>query len=145
VDEAEILIARPMAEVFAVLAEPERNPQVLGFPRITKLDEGPAALGTRYHAETGEPGMDLTLVWTEFEPPRRLAFRAESAIHMGAGTIQPEGGYTLEPVLDLTRLRRSFDPGIGGFARFLNPVLSRLLRMGGPTDLNRLKDLIESG
>jgi uncharacterized protein YndB with AHSA1/START domain len=102
--EGEIVIDRPVEEVFDVVAdernEPRYNPRMR---RAEKISEGPIGVGTRFRAETASTGRAIPMVIevTDYERPRRLA----SATHMSSMDIQ----YTLtfEPVPEGTRMRWS--------------------------------------
>jgi uncharacterized protein YndB with AHSA1/START domain len=73
--EGEIIIHRPVEEVFDFVAdernEPRYNPRMLDVELIT---DGPIGLGTRFRVElmTGGRTMPMTIEFTGFDPPRRL-------------------------------------------------------------------------
>ena len=74
--EGEIVIARPVEEVFDFVAdernEPRYNPRML---RVEKLTPGPIGVGTRFHAEmkTMRRQAGMTIEFTGYERPTRLA------------------------------------------------------------------------
>ena len=79
----ELVLNRPVTEVFDFVAdernEPRYNP---GIRRAEKLSPGPIGRGTRFLAEaaTGPRTSGMTIEYTAFERPGRLA----SSIHMAA-------------------------------------------------------------
>lgn len=84
--DGELVINRPVTEVFDFVAdernEPRYNP---GIRRAEKLSPGPIGRGTRFLAEaaTGRRTSRITIEYTAFERPGRLA----SSIHMAAADI----------------------------------------------------------
>ena len=121
----EILIARPVEEVFDLVAdqrnEPCYNPDMV---RAEKLTPGPVGLGTRFRADTrsGRRTVAMTMEITEYDRPRRLAW----SIHMSAMDIR--GTVTLDPVPGGTRMRWSWDLRPRGATRLLTPVVAALGR-----------------
>ena len=73
--EGEIVINRPVEEVFAFVAdernESRYNPRML---RVRQTSSGPVGLGTRWRAEmaTTRRSVRMTIDVTAYEPPRRL-------------------------------------------------------------------------
>ncbi len=98
-------IERPIAEVFAFLADgendPEFSPRVL---RMVKKTAGPTAVGTVYASTVKDAGMKTAREFriSEFEPPVRIRWTEISTNLVTA----PEGGYDLESTpAGTTRLR----------------------------------------
>ena len=89
------VIDRPIAEVWAFLAEgtndPKFSPRVL---EIRKEPDGPSALGTIFVSRVKDAGMktDRRFELTEFDAPRKLRW-AERSKNL---VTVPEGGYDLE-------------------------------------------------
>lgn len=103
--EVTVEIDRPIAEVFAFLADGENDrkfsPRVL---EITKRTDGPTAVGTVYASTVKDAGMKTTREFriTEFVAPTKLRWTEVSKNIVTA----PEGGYDLESISDgKTRLR----------------------------------------
>lgn len=98
-------IDRPIAEVFAFLADGENDPKF--SPRVlamVKKTDGPTAVGTVYASTVKDAGMKTTREFriSEFEPPTRIRWTEVSTNLVTA----PEGGYDLEPTpAGGTRLR----------------------------------------
>jgi len=123
--EGEIVINRPVEEVFDVVAderdEPRFNPRMR---RAEKISEGPIGVGTRFRAEVVSMGrpIEMVIVITGYERPRRLA----STTHMSSMDIQ----YTLtfEPVSEGTRMRWSGDLEPRGMFKLMSPMVARMGR-----------------
>jgi uncharacterized protein YndB with AHSA1/START domain len=103
--EATVEIDRPVAEVFAFLADGENDPKF--SPRvlqIAKTTDGPTAVGTVYASTVKDAGLKSTREFriTEFEPPTRIRW-AETSKNLVTAS---EGGYDLTSTSEgATRLR----------------------------------------
>lgn len=103
--EATIEVDRPIDEVFAFLADGENDPKF--SPRvqqITKLTDGPTAVGTVYASTVKDAGMKSKREFriTEFEPSTKIRWTELSKNLVTAD----EGGYDLTPTPDgKTRVR----------------------------------------
>ena len=116
-----VTIRLPVESVFEYLADVERHVEwsgglSFGLERITKLTEGPLAVGSRFRS-TGKlshrAGVEDNSTVLELEPNQLLAWETVSE---GAGQQNTfRWAYTLQPRGDATRLRytlleRRFDP-----------------------------------
>ena len=116
-----IFIQAPVERVFEYLADVERHVDwsgtlSFGLERLTKLTEGPLAVGSRFRSVgklSHRAGVEDTSTVTELEPNERLAWETVSD---GAGqqntfrwayTMRPRGEAT---TLTYTLLERRFDP-----------------------------------
>lgn len=103
--EATVEIDRPVAEVFAFLADGENDPKF--SPRvqqIAKTTEGPTAVGTVYASTVKDAGLTTKRQFkiTEFEPDSRIRWAEVSKNLVTAR----EGGYDFEAAGEgRTRLR----------------------------------------
>ena len=90
--EGEIVIARPVEEVFDFVAdernEPRYNPRMV---RAEQVSSGPIGPGTQFHTELKTMGrtMPMAVQFTRFERPRLLASRTTSSM------METEGSLTL--------------------------------------------------
>ena len=75
---------------------------------------------------------------TEFDPDRRLAIRG------GLGPLHGTVSYTLEPVVEGTRLTNAADLEGRGVMRIAAPLAAGKIREAVATNLGVLKDLLES-
>lgn len=138
-----VLVARPAAEVFAVLADPGAAARWQhGVEGVRLLTDGPAGPGSRMAGTREYAGLRLgfTSEITGWEPPRRLAFRSVGA------PVQVEGGYGLDDTEGGTRVTATLDLRVGGLSllrlteRITDRVAAELRR-----DLDALKALVEGG
>jgi uncharacterized protein YndB with AHSA1/START domain len=121
--EGEVLIRRPVAEVFDFVAdqrnEPTYNRNMIGSEKVT---EGPIGVGTRFRAgiRAGRRPMRMDIEYTGFERPRLIASSTRMATADFTGTL------TFTPTPAGTRLRWSWDARPKGVARVLAPLLIRV-------------------
>jgi hypothetical protein len=121
--EGEIVINRPVEEVFDVVAEernePRYNPRLLW---VEKISSGPVERGTQYRAATktiGRP-VEMTIEFIDYERPRRLA----SLTHIP--TMEIRGALTFDPVPEGTKMRWSWELQPRGVLRLLRPLIARM-------------------
>src|SRR5690349_446978 len=95
--EGEIVIGRPVEEVFDFVAdsrnEPSFNPAMAGVELLTPL---PIGRGTRFRARMSRAGTPMLVELTEFDRPHRLGSRTTSSMMQtsGALTFATDGGGT---------------------------------------------------
>ena len=143
--EITIQIARPVAEVFALLADPEKTP--LWYEAVvsaTKTSAGPAALGTRYRLVRSLPGgtVENDVEITEFEPGRRFTMSSVS------GPTPFRYRYGLEPTEQgsATTVILAGDITTEGLPvpAPLRPLATRAFQHGMAQNLATLKRIVES-
>ena len=123
--EGEIVINRPVDEVFDVVSdernEPRYNPRLLW---VEKVSSGPIGRGTRFRAVTKTMGrpVEMTIEFTEYERPRRLG----SSTHLP--TMEILGTLTFDPVPEGTRMRWSWELQPQGVLRLLTPLITLMGR-----------------
>jgi hypothetical protein len=120
--EGGLLIARPVEEVFDVVAdernEPRYNPHMR---RATKLTPGPVGVGTRFLAEMeSRPAIAMTTELTAYERPRVLGSTTEVPGAEIRGTI------SFEPVPEGTRMQWRWAVEPRGLLRLATPLIARL-------------------
>ncbi len=138
-----VVVARPAAEVFAVLADPEAAALWQhGVNGVRAVTDGPPGLGSRLSGTRAYAGLRVayTTEITVWDPPRRLAFRA-----MGA-PVRVSGELALEGAEGGTRVTATLDLRVGGLSllgltdRVADRVAAELRR-----GLAALKVLLEGG
>ncbi len=139
--EGEIIIDRPVEEVFDFVADERHEPRF--NPRMTRaeqISDGPIGLGTRFHTELKTMGrtMPMLVEFTGFERPRRLASVTRSPM------MVTEGGLTFEPAPGGTRMRWSWDVRPLGLMRVMAPFVGAVGRRQERGIWGRLKLLLES-
>jgi uncharacterized protein YndB with AHSA1/START domain len=119
--DGEIVINRPLEEVFDIVAdernEPRSNPRLL---RAEQTSAGPIGVGTRFRAEVAARGrpIPMTIEYTAYERPRRLA----SSTNMASMDIR--GTLTFDPVPTGTRMRWSWELRPRGLYKVLTPLVA---------------------
>jgi hypothetical protein len=137
----EIIISRPIEEVFDFVAdernEPRYNPAML---RAEKISEGPIGLGTRFQAELNTMGrtMPMAVEFIGFERPRRLASLTRSAM------METVGALTFEPVASGTLMRWEWDVRPHGPLKLMGPLVAIIGRRQERRIWGKLKQLVDS-
>ena len=136
----EIVINRPVEQVFDFVAdernEPQFNPKVRTVEKVTP---GPVGEGTRFRTQvkarrrTAEMSVELTA----YDRPRRLT--SVSAL----SNMEIEGTLTFDPVPEGTRMRWSWDLAPRGTLRLATPVIGLIGRRQERTIWTSLKHLLE--
>jgi len=134
-----VVIRRPPEDVFAFLADGETG----GRWRSGVLDvqhRSGSGVGAVYEQGVKGPfGRRVAADYeiTEYEPDRRLGFRAI------AGPVRPEGSYTLEPVDGGTRVTFKLACAPSGAARLMSPMVAKTMR-AEVAQLDRLRSVLEA-
>ena len=121
--QGEIIIHRPVEEVFDFVAdernEPRYNPRMLSSEL---LSPEPVGLGSRFRAEmrTRPRPLVMTTEFTGYDRPRRLA----STTRMSTMDIQ--GALTFDPVPGGTRMRWSWDVAPRGLLKLMSRLAVRV-------------------
>jgi Polyketide cyclase / dehydrase and lipid transport len=123
--EGEILIGRPVEEVFDFVAdqrnEPHYNPRMV---RAAKITDGPVGKGTVFQSAVKSMGRtaEMRIELTGYDRPARLASRTIMQQADMGGTL------TFEPTPPGTRMRWSWRVRPKGAARLLAPLITWLGR-----------------
>lgn len=139
--EGQIVINRPLDEVFAFVAdernEPLYNQQML---RVEQTSAGPIGLGTRFRAESRSMGRVavMTIEITAYDPPHRLA----SSTHLD--TMDIHGALTFEPALGGTNMHWSWELRPRGTLKLLKPLVTWMGRRQEQTIWTALKHYLEA-
>jgi uncharacterized protein YndB with AHSA1/START domain len=138
--EGEIVIERPVDEVFDFVADERNEPRYNErMVRVEKISPGPIGGGTQFRAEmTGRRPVEMTIEFTAYERPRRLA----STTHLPAMEIR--GDLTFEPVPEGTRMRWAWNVQARGLMRMLRPLIVRMGRRQEQEIWVSLKRLLEA-
>jgi Polyketide cyclase / dehydrase and lipid transport len=120
--EGEIMINRPVEEVFDFVAdernEPHYNPRMV---RAEMLSPGPVGLGSRFRAEmrTRPRPVVMTTELAGYERPRQLASTT------CLSTMDIQGTLTFDPVAG-TRMRWAWELEPRGLLKLLTPIVARI-------------------
>jgi uncharacterized protein YndB with AHSA1/START domain len=143
--EATVEIDRPVAEVFAYLAEgthdPEFSPRV---QRIEKEPPGPTALGTVFRSTVKDAGMTTKREFriTGYEPDATIRWAEQSKNLVTAA----EGGYDLTAIDDGRTRVRIFNVLEGhGFGKLIAGFALSAARKDAPALAQRIKAAVEAG
>ena len=136
-----ITIARPAADVWEYLTDPEKVEQwQVSAVEIRKESEGPMNVGSKLTDVRKFLGrrMELEMEVTEFEPERRFAIRAAS------GPFPFESRQTLSAADGSTTVDVTLEGNPGGFFKLAAPLVQHRAERQLETDLETLKDLLEA-
>ena len=119
--EGEIVIGRPVEEVFDFVADsrnkPSFNPAMTGVELLTPL---PIGRGTRFRARMGRAGTQMLVELTEFDRPHRLGSRTTSSM------MQTSGALTFAADGDSTIMSWDWQVRPKGWMRMLGPLFGPL-------------------
>lgn len=145
--EGEILIARPVEEVFDFVAdernEPSFNRQMSAAELLTPEPIGSAS---RFRVEMRmmRRTLDMTVEFTQFDRPRLLASTSRSVTRGGRGRpMVTAGRLTFEPVPEGTRMRWAWQVETPGPMKLFRPVIVWMGRRQERRIWGSLKRLLE--
>jgi len=139
--EGEIVINRPVEDVFDFVADERNEPRYNSqMRRAEQITEGPIGVGTRYRAELVSMGrpVHMDIEFTGYDRPRRLA----SATHVSL--METRGGLTFAPVSGGTRIRWSWEVQPRGIFKLMGPVAAGMGRRQERRTWADLKRLLEA-
>jgi uncharacterized protein YndB with AHSA1/START domain len=140
--DASTVIKRPVAEVFAFVANFENQPKwAMNFLEAKQTSVGPIGVGTTFRCVMKVPGQKAVsqLVITEFEPNRKIAFRGDQPAQ-----AKPVGSMLFESVEGGTKVSSLPRPEMGGIFKLLEPLMAGMIRKSNEKHLQNLKRLLES-
>jgi uncharacterized membrane protein len=145
--EGEIMIARPVEEVFDFAADERNEPRFNRHMSSAELlTPEPIESGSRFHAEMQmmRRTVDMTVEFTEFERPRLIGLTSRSVIRGGRGrAMLTSGTLTFEPVPRGTRMRWAWQVEMPGRMKILAPLIVRMGRRQEHRIWSSLKRLLE--
>ena len=138
--QGDIVINRPVDEVFDFAAdernEPEYNPEMTLAEMVT---QGPIGVGSKFHCViTGARAADMTIEYTEFDRPRRLA----STAHLSSMDIT--GTLLFEPQGQSTKMKWLWNIEPRGFMKLLGPIVRRMGERQELANWTGMKKVIEA-
>lgn len=123
--EESVIIAQSPQVVFDFLAKPANLPVYdSSITSSEQVGDGPVGVGTRVRGTSKVMGrsFDWTTEVTEFDPPRRMVYRAVE------GKLEFTVAFTTEPADGGTRVTQRIDAasGLGGiFGKLADPLVER--------------------
>ena len=139
--EGEIMIERPVEEVFDFVADERHEPRF--NPRMVHADVisgGPIGLGTRFRTELQTMGRTMPMIveFTAYERPWRLGSMTRSSM------METEGELTFESAPGGTRMRWSWDVRPRGALKMMAPFVGMIGRGQERRIWGSLKRLLET-
>ena len=139
--EGDIVIKRPVEEVFDFVADERNEPSYHSqMRRVEQVTQGPVGIGTRYRTELVSMGrpLEMDIEITGYERPRKLA----SSTHMSR--MDTQGALTFDPVPGGTRMRWSWEVALHGVLKLMSPLLALMGRRQERGIWAGLKRLLEA-
>ena len=139
--EVNVIIHRPLAEVFAILSNLENNMRWrTGMIAAEKISTGPISVGTTYRLINSLFGRRIEgeTVVTEYELNQKYATVNKSGLPI-------ETKRTFEPVNGGTKVTFAVKAELGGFFNLAKPVLEMIGKRRLASDAAKAKELIEAG
>ena len=139
--ELEVIINRPIEEVFTFISNVENDSQWSTGAVETKFtSKGPIRKGSTFKEATMFLGrkIEMTGEYTEYIPNKKFVCKSIS------GPFPAEGSYTFKEVDRATKVTVSMEVEPRGFFKVAEPLLVRMFKRQSETELANLKDLLES-
>ena len=135
-----VVINKPIADVFAFVADGEEAPQWrTGVLEIKKTSgNGPDATYKQVVQGPGGRKVDADYQITEYQPPNHLAFKAI------AGPVRPIGSYDLAETDGKTSLTFKLSAELGGWKKWVMGGQVQKTMDAEMAALDRLKAVLES-
>jgi carbon monoxide dehydrogenase subunit G len=137
--ERTIVVNRPVADVFAFVANGENaqqwRPGVLEVKK--KSGEGRGAIYRQLVKGPGRRGIDADYEITDYQPPAHMAFRAI------AGPVRPTGSYDLEATDGKTSLTFKLSAELSGWKKIVMGGQVQKSMDAEMAALDRLKSVLE--
>ena len=138
--EHSLVIHRPVADVFAFVADPDNLPQwQSGLLEVEKLS-GDGGLGSRHREVRSMLGrrIEQVLEVTALTPDERLDFEVvEGPLHLSVE-------HTFEPVGESTRITVVGHGDAGRLFSLAGPLVARAVRKQSESDFARLRAVLET-
>lgn len=138
--EGEILIRRPINDVFAFVADERNEPRYNRRMRhAEKVSPGPIGRGTQFVATvtTLQHPTEMTIEVTGYERPTRLASSTRAPM------IDIDGEATFDVVPEGTLMRRSWEVDTARWPKVLAPIVGRLGERQEQRTWTNLKHVLE--
>jgi uncharacterized protein YndB with AHSA1/START domain len=145
VETVERVIPASAEDIFALIANPNRHPEIDGSGSVRQAKDAPNALtlGSTFGMDM-KVGYKYSMINTvvEFEPNRRIAWKPASTL---AALSKLLGGpiwrYELEPVEGGTRVRETWDISGSRIKLLLGPMRKKTI-LGMTKTLERIEEIL---
>jgi uncharacterized protein YndB with AHSA1/START domain len=137
--ENTVMIARPIDDVFAFLADFENIPKWnYAIVETRKVSQGAVGVGTIYQQVRSVPSRsEESFEVTAYNPPRHLAIRGQ------LGPFPSRLSYALDAIAEGTRVTNSVELELRGPGRLLGRVAVPRVRDAVAANLRKLKELLD--
>jgi uncharacterized membrane protein len=139
--EVSTVINRPIADVFAFVANFENHPRwAIDFMEVKQLTSTTSGVGTTYNCLLKFPGQIATSKFeiTEFVLNQKIAYKGETA-----GPAKYKGCFLFESVPGGAKVTSLPQPEFRGLFKLLQPIMSGYIRKNNVAYLNTLQRLLE--
>jgi uncharacterized membrane protein len=138
-----LVVGRAIETVFTYVSNLENMPAWGTAVSVTKADDGPVSVGTRFREEAEFRGrkMELDDEVIEFEPNRTFTVRTTSSMMESTSRITFSPG----PGRAATRLDYVIEARAHGVVRLLLPLLAPRIKKQFLADVANLKQVLEFG
>jgi uncharacterized membrane protein len=139
--ELNIVINRPIEEIFAVLSSLENDLKWrTEWVDTRKTSEGPIGMGTRFSLFAKAFGKQIETVYetTQYEPSQIAAWKAMS------GPLPLTFQRTLKRVEGGTRVTIRYEVELRGFFKLVMPLMIGSVTRQHEGDIHKLKELMET-
>jgi hypothetical protein len=129
-------VAQSPARVFAFVSDLDNLPKIQSdVVQSTVLDPGTVHVGTRFEevVKVGPRRVTAQCVVTEYEPERRMAFRANSKV------VNYHAGFLVEPAGEGSRVTIEGTAELQGLWRLMQPLLAADIRKGVKHELDAIR------
>jgi uncharacterized protein YndB with AHSA1/START domain len=137
--ENTVMIARPIDDVFAFLADFENIPKWnYAIVETRKVSQGAVGVGTIYQQVRSVPSRsEESFEVTAYNPPRHLEIRGQ------LGPFPSRLSYALDAIAEGTRVTNSVELELRGPGRLLGRVAVPRVRDAVAANLRKLKELLD--
>jgi uncharacterized membrane protein len=137
----EIVINRPVDEVFAFLTTLENLPKWQSALTSTVISQGPVRVGTQFEESFRMMGRAVEVVCeiTEHEPSRKLGWKSVSS-----SMIDFESRFLFDSTNGTTRLTFAGGSSLKGVWRLFEPLAGGEMRRELKAELEKMKQVVEA-
>ena len=140
-NELNILIRRPIEEVFTYVSNLQNGPQwQTGLFEVRPLTQGSLGIGSQFASVRKFLGRKLEGVVeiVVYEPNKKMAMKSPS------GSVPFEQSFLFEPTAEGTRLSTEIELHTSGLMGLAEPMIAGSLKREMETAFGDLKDLLEN-
>ncbi len=140
-NEMNILIHKPVSEVFDYVSDFQNGPQwQTGLLEVRRITDGPVGVGTRFTSVRKFMGRSMRsdIEFTVYELNRKMSIKSVS------GNSPFKQTFLFETTAEGTRLSSRFELHMGGIMALAEPLMASGVRRELAADFGRLKEAIET-